>query len=68
MDLRIVRSLWSNYLTWVNAEVHDRYGISFDIDEILERNLAALTPFQPPGGRLLLVGDDGRPKSSFGSP
>ncbi len=58
-DLGIVRSLWSNYLTWVNAEVNDRYGISFDIDEILERNLADLTRFQPPGGRLLLVSDVG---------
>lgn len=58
-DLHIVRSLWSDYLTWVNAGVNDRYGISFDIDEILERNLADLTPFQPPNGRLLLAGDVG---------
>ncbi len=58
-DLDVVRSLWSDYLTWVNAEVNDRYGISFEIDEILERNLADLTPFQPPGGRLLLAGDVG---------
>lgn len=54
-----MRSLWSDYLTWVNAGVNDQYGISFDIEEILERNLADLTPFQPPDGRLLLVGEVG---------
>lgn len=58
-DLGVVRALWSDYLTWVNAGVHDRYGIAFDIDEILERNLSDLTPFQPPGGRLLLADDVG---------
>ena len=58
-DLEVVGSLWGEYLTWVNGELGQRYGVSFPIDEILERNLADLTPFLPPRGRLLLVGDIG---------
>ncbi len=58
-DLAVVRALWSDYLAWVNVELGQRYGISFPIDEILERNLADLTPFQPPRGRLLLADDVG---------
>lgn len=58
-DLELLRSLWGDYLTWVNGELGQRYDVSFPIDEILERNLADLTPFQPPRGRLLLVGDVG---------
>lgn len=58
-DLAVIRSLWHDYLTWVNAGLDERYGISFDMDEILERNLADLAPFQPPHGRLLLADDDG---------
>lgn len=58
-DLAVVRSLWNDYLTWVNVGLEECYGISFDMDEILERNLADLTPFQPPHGRLLVADDVG---------
>ncbi len=58
-DLGVVGSMWGDYLAWVNGELDRRYGISFPIAEILERNLADLTPLQPPRGRLLLIGEVG---------
>ena len=58
-DLAVVRALWLDYLTWVNGELEARYGFTFPIEEILERNLADLTPFEPPRGRLLLADDVG---------
>jgi GNAT superfamily N-acetyltransferase len=58
-ELGVIRSLWVDYLTWVNGELDRRYGINFAIAEIIERNLADLTPFQPPRGRLLLIGEVG---------
>jgi GNAT superfamily N-acetyltransferase len=58
-DLAVVRDLWNDYLVWVNAGLEEHYGFSFDIGEILERNVADLAPFQPPHGRLLLADDVG---------
>jgi GNAT superfamily N-acetyltransferase len=52
-----VRALWHDYLSWVNPELEAQYGISFPIEEILEKNLADLSPFAPPRGRLLLASD-----------
>jgi GNAT superfamily N-acetyltransferase len=54
-DHAVVRALWHAYLTWVNTELENQYGISFPIEEILERNMADLTPFTPPRGSLRLA-------------
>ena len=51
-DLAVVRDPWNDYLVWVNAGLEEHCGFSFDIEEILERNVADLAPFQPPHGRL----------------
>lgn len=56
-DQAAVRALWHAYLTWVNRELDNQYGISFAIEEILERNMADLTPFRPPRGSLRLAED-----------
>lgn len=56
-DRADVRALWHDYLAWVNTELDKQYSISFPIEEILERNLADLSPFGPPRGRLLLASD-----------
>lgn len=60
-DHTALRGLWGEYLAWVNAELDERYGINFPIEEVLERNLADLSAFAPPAGRLLLAFDSGRP-------
>lgn len=56
-DLAGFRALWGEYLTWADEQFDQRYGFRMPVDDILERNLAELTPFQPPQGRLLLAGD-----------
>lgn len=56
-DLADVQALWHEYLKWVNPQLDEQYGISFPIDQILERNLLELSRFAPPAGRLLLASD-----------
>lgn len=57
----IIREIFWEYLQWVNARIYDEYGVSFDIAEILERDMQGLSIFMPPSGRLLLGFIDGQP-------
>lgn len=50
-----VRELFTEYLTWANHRLAEEYGISFEIDTIIDENMAELHIFLPPTGRLLLA-------------
>lgn len=52
-----VRALWVEYLRWVNQRFDVEYGFRLDVEDVLERNLADLSAFEPPDGRLLLAAD-----------
>jgi GNAT superfamily N-acetyltransferase len=54
-DREVIRALWLEYLSWGNEELEARFGFRFPIEKALEDDLASITKFQPPGGRLLLA-------------
>src|SRR5436190_23538300 len=56
-DLGAVARLWLAYLTWGNDELEERYGFRLPVDDAVERDLAEVSKFQPPEGRLLLAVD-----------
>ncbi len=58
-DLTTIRALWREFLTWADGELARRHGIRVAVEEVLASDLADLTPFAPPAGRLLLVDDVG---------
>ncbi|MDX1614085.1 MAG: GNAT family N-acetyltransferase [Candidatus Promineifilaceae bacterium] len=53
-----VRSLFGEYLNWANQRVQENFGVSFDIETILNEDMADLEKFTPPDGRLLLAAED----------
>jgi GNAT superfamily N-acetyltransferase len=57
VDLEDVGALWGEYLRWANDQFDSEYGFRLDVEEVLEGNLADLSPFEPPSGRLLLAFD-----------
>lgn len=54
-DLQAIRGLWLEYLTWGNDELEARHGFRLPVHEAVERDLADIAKFQPPGGRILLA-------------
>lgn len=54
-DLPAIRRLWLDYLTWGNDELEARHGFRMPIHEMVERDLAHITKFQPPSGQILLA-------------
>jgi len=50
-----VRDLFWEYLQWANGRVEKEFGVSFDIETMLEEDMANLEIFLPPDGRLLLA-------------
>jgi len=50
-----VRRLWLDYLTWGNDELEARHGFRLPVEEAVERDVATIAKFQPPGGRLLVA-------------
>jgi GNAT superfamily N-acetyltransferase len=56
-----IREVFWEYLQWVNEQVSQEYGISFEIAAILEQDMLDLGKFMPPSGRLLLGTVDGHP-------
>ena len=57
-DQDAVRRLWLEYLTWGNDELESRYGFPLPVEEAVEHDLATITKFGPPDGRLLLAFED----------
>lgn len=53
-----VRALFWEYLQWANAMVGREFGITFDIETMLEHDMDELSKFFPPSGRLLLAEHD----------
>jgi GNAT superfamily N-acetyltransferase len=54
-DLQTVRSLWLDYLTWLSDELEARHGFRLPAHEMVEHDLANISKFQPPSGRILLA-------------
>jgi GNAT superfamily N-acetyltransferase len=54
-DLAQVGELFREYLEWVNARWKADLGNSYDMQSILEHDMAKLEIFSPPYGRLLLA-------------
>ena len=54
-DRSQVRELFREYLQWANGRLNEEFGINFDIELMIERDMAELEIFLPPYGRLLLA-------------
>ena len=50
-----VRELFWEYLELANAQVNEEFGVSLDIESMLERDMVELDKFSPPYARLLLA-------------
>jgi GNAT superfamily N-acetyltransferase len=57
-DQSRVRELFGEYLQWANERLNEEFGIDFDIESMLERDMAKLQIFLPPRGRLLLATEE----------
>jgi GNAT superfamily N-acetyltransferase len=53
-----IRDLFWEYLQWANAQVNKEFGVNFDIQTMLEQDMADLDKFMPASGRLLLCNLD----------
>jgi GNAT superfamily N-acetyltransferase len=49
------RELISEYLRWVARLAKDHYGLSFDVEAMVESDLKDRSKFYPPAGRFYLV-------------
>ncbi len=56
-DQAEIRSLLYEYLVWADAMNMQEIGASFDVDELLKKNMGDLDEFMPPAGCLLLARD-----------
>lgn len=54
-DRAYVRELFWEYLKWANARVNEEFGVNFDIETMLEEDMAKLDIYFPPDGRLVLA-------------
>jgi GNAT superfamily N-acetyltransferase len=54
-DRVVIRELFLEYLKWANFHLNQEYGINFDIDSMVDRDMEKLDIFSPPNGRLLLA-------------
>ncbi len=57
-DQSQVRELFWEYLQMANKHLNEKFGINFDIESMLERDMAELEIFMPPHGRLLLATEE----------
>jgi GNAT superfamily N-acetyltransferase len=54
-DLPLVERLWHDYLTWGNDEMQLLLGFRLPVAESIARDIASISKFGPPDGRLLLA-------------
>lgn len=54
------RSLVSEYLHWVGDIARSNYGLSFDIDAMVQSDIEDQSKFYPPSGRFYVVQHGGR--------
>jgi GNAT superfamily N-acetyltransferase len=55
-----VRSLYMEYLTYVNQRVSELFGFNFDVEEFVERDMNEIYKLSPPQGRLFLAQKQGQ--------
>ena len=53
------RELIAEYLRWVGEIARSQYGLSFDLDAMVESDIQDHSKFYPPSGRFYLVMSDG---------
>lgn len=53
-----VRALFWEYLQWANERLKKEFDVNFEIESMLERDMAELEIFTPPHGRLLLASEE----------
>ncbi len=56
-DLSSVERLWLEYLSWGNDEMEARHGFRLPVRDAVDHDLAQITIFQPPDGRIVLAVD-----------
>jgi GNAT superfamily N-acetyltransferase len=54
-DTEDVRALFWEYLQWANRRVNEEFGVNFDIDSMLDRDMAHLEIFSQPDGQIVLA-------------
>jgi GNAT superfamily N-acetyltransferase len=54
------RGLISEYLSWVAGVAQENYGLTFDIDAMIQSDIGDRSKFYPPTGRFYLVQHAGR--------
>jgi GNAT superfamily N-acetyltransferase len=59
-DRAEVRELFWEYLQWANGRVNEEFGVNFDIEAMLNDDMANLDIYFPPHGRLLLATEGSR--------
>ncbi len=52
-----LRALLTEYLQWVADVARERFGLSWDVEAMVDSDLHDASKFSPPGGRCYLVGD-----------
>lgn len=50
-----IRQLFLEYIQWLQKEFNEEYGLTFDVNEILDEFMSGVDIFYPPQGRLYLV-------------
>jgi GNAT superfamily N-acetyltransferase len=55
----VARELIAEYLRWVGEIARSQYGLSFDIDAMIQSDIEDESKFYPPSGRFYLVKTDG---------
>jgi hypothetical protein len=60
-DLASVERLGHDYLTWGNDEMQTLLGFRLPVAESIARDIASISKFSPPDGRLLLALVDNAP-------
>jgi GNAT superfamily N-acetyltransferase len=56
-----IRALFTEYLIWGNARLHEEFNVSFDTTAMVDGDMQTLGKFQPPKGCLLLGYVEGEP-------
>jgi GNAT superfamily N-acetyltransferase len=58
-DIDLVRTLWTDYLTWGNESMQTLYGVHpHNPKETVEHDIEMIEKFLPPDGRLMLACSD----------
>jgi GNAT superfamily N-acetyltransferase len=54
-DMHSIKELFWEYLQWANGRVNQEFGVNFDIESMLEQDMAKLEIFSPPEGQIVLA-------------